>query len=228
MGERSIRFAVTDGSGLRAVTWKCWTTTNVGKSDVYLTCRELGGSHKASLHQSGSWRIAFDNRFFNENVIDSTHKTRGRYITEWTRPRELAPGLTLAFRIITPYSSVNIPVVSLDARIVRIPKPPHGCAVEVAIFITVSGALVSSWPGRNFMNTKLVGSVSLDSGETVWVVYMVIDIPDFKEAQGKLSFFKGRSKKDLSEKGLHALAVGKEKDGSRYIVDFAIGSINVK
>jgi len=220
--EQSLRFGVTDGSGKRGATWNCFTSTGVGKSDIYLVCRSIGYALKASLHESGSWHIAYSTEFFAENLDAIGDRPQGRFINKWPRPKEIAPGLTLAFRIVTPYSAVSTPIASLNKNIFWIPAPSEGQAVEIDIFIASPHALVSSWPGKNSMNTKLVGSISLESGYNIWIVYMVIALPSFKSTQGTARYFKGRSKEDLKGKELRAIAFKHEEDGSRTILDCAV------
>jgi hypothetical protein len=220
MGERSIRFGITDGSGRRAATWKCWTLTGVGKSDVYLSARELGYALKASLHQSGNWQVAFSPQFVEENPNAFSDKPNGRFIEQWPRPQQIAPGVTLAFRIVTPHSAVNIPFdISLYKSIVWIPAPPDNRAVEIDIIFTAPDTLVSGWPCKNSMNTQLIDSMSLSSGEKVWVVHWVTDMPNLGTLHGTPRYFKDKNKDDLIGAGLHILVFGDEKDGSRVIYD---------
>jgi len=223
MKERAIRFGIADGSGRRASTWKCWIQTTAGKleEDVYLLCRSLGGALKASLHQSGAWHIAYSEEFFADNVDAFADRPSGRFIDKW-RPSEIAPGVILAFRIITPFSAVNIPIASLNDDIVWIPVSSPDGAIEIDIFITSPHVLVSNWPGKNSMNTNLVGSILLDSDSKVWVVYRVIDCPNFKNIRGIPRYFEGRSKDDLRGKGLRIIAFKHEQDGSRTILDSAL------
>ena len=223
MGERSIRFGITDGSGRRAATWKCWIPTGVGRSDVYLSCRELGYALKTSLHQSGNWHFAFLSQFFGGNLDTSLDKLDGRFIKQWPRPRQIAPGVTLAFRIVTPHSAVSIPFdVSLYKSIAWIPAPPDNRAVEIDIIFTAPDTLVSGWPGKNSMNTQLIDSMSLSSGEKVWVVHWVTDMPNLGTLHGTPRYFiKGKSKNDLTGAGLRIHVFGHEKDGSRAIYDCA-------
>ena len=221
MKEASIRFGIIDGRGRRASTWKCWTHTGTGKSDVYLTCRSLGGALKASLHQSGKWHIAYSKEFFTDNPEAFADRPTGRFIDKW-RPNEIAPGLILAFRIIAPYSAVNIPIASLNNDVVWIRVPPIGGAIEIDIFITSPQTFVSSWPGKNSMNTNLVDSMLLVSGETIWIVYRGIDCPVFGNIKGTARYFKGRSKDDLAGEGLRIIAFRHEQDGSRTILDGAM------
>jgi len=221
---QSIRFGITDGSGKSAATWNCLTPTGVGKSDIYLICRSLKGALHASLHESGLWHIAYSTEFFAENLDAIGDRHQGRFIDKWPRPKEIAPGVTLTFRIITPHSAVNTPIASSNENIVWIPAPPPGQAVEIDILITSPHASLPSWPGKYSMNTKLVGSISLESGDKIWVVYMVIACPNFKNVQGTARYFKGRSKDDLKGEGLRIIAFAQEKDGSRVILDSVLVS----
>jgi hypothetical protein len=221
--KKSIRFGITDGSGKRAATWNCLTNIGAGKSDVYLICRQLRDDLKVSLHQTGEWHIAYSKKFVAENPEFFANNPLGRYIGKWRRPSEIASGVTLAIRIITPHSAVNTPIVSLNRTITWIPVSPPGQAVEICIFITSPNALVSSWPGRNRMKTKLVGSMVLDNGEKTWIVYRGIECPDFEDMRGTPRYLNGRSRDDLKGKGLRIFAhkIHKE-DGSLVILDGAV------
>jgi hypothetical protein len=73
------------------------------------------------------------------------------------------------------------------------------------------------------MGTKPIGSYKLTSGESVWAVYWVVDMPDLSSAtKGVGKFYKGRSKEDLKSDGLRALIFGKEPDSSRVMYDCAV------
>jgi hypothetical protein len=224
MGQQSIRFVVTDGVKRRAATWKCWTLKGKRKSDVYLACRELGGELKASLHQSGDWHIAYTQEFFEENLNIFPDKYANRFIIQWPRPPQIAEGMTLAFRIITPCLAVSTaPDIPLPKNIISIPIPPDNRAVEIAVIITKPNTFVSSWPGRNSMSTQLVGSMLLENGETVWVVHRVTNIPNLGTLQGTGKYFSGKSEDDLANaKNLRALVFGDTEDGSRFILDSAV------
>lgn len=222
MTERSIRFGITNGKGTRASTWKCWTPGS-GKHDVYLACRSLGGTLKASMHQSGNWHIAYTRRFFDENVAaaEGIHSTR--FIEQWPRPTVLAPGFTLAFRIVTPLSAVSTPCDQPSSpHLEWIPNAPEGKATEIDVIITDPRTDVTSWPGKRSMGTQLVGSITLDSGETVWIVWLVVDNPKFTTIRTTAKYYKGRGPEDLRGKKLRALVFGNEKDGSRVVYDCSV------
>lgn len=223
MAEQSIRFRITDGAGNRSATWKCWSPIDVGKHDVYLACRTLGGALKASLHQSEEWHIAYSNNFFEENVDDPSHKEKGRFIEKWPRPIEIAPGVILAYRIVTPWSAVNTPYGETNfKRMHWIPKANKGKATEIDIFITKPLTLVTGWPGKRSMNTKLVDTMKLDSGETVWIVYWEIEMPTLPSVKTTPKYYKGKSKEDLKGESMRMLVFGSEKDGSRALYDCAL------
>jgi len=221
MSTKAIRFGIWDGKDRRAATWKLWTES--GHSDVYLACRELGGELKASLHQSGYWHIAYSQQGFKRHVEGAIPSQKSRFTDKWPRPKAIAEGVTLAFRIVTPYSSVTSMIRQRDYGIVWIPNAPSAKATEIDIIITSSAIHVSSWPGRNSTGTLFVGSFALDNGETVWAVYRVVEMPDLSSMnKGSGGFYKGRTRVDLESDNLRALAFGLEPDGSRTIYDFAV------
>jgi hypothetical protein len=224
MPQQSLRFSVCDENGNRAVTWKLLTQTGSGKHDVYLTCRPLGGKFKASLHQSGSWHVGFVRDFLNKNLDHSHPKREDPYIDRWPRPTEIAPGVTLAYRIVVPTSGVNIPITNkLPKSIIWIPAAPNGKAVEIDVVFTRPDTIVSNWPGRNSMQTELVGKLVLENQEIVWVVHHVVDVPAFNlPASGNPTWFKSGRDVNLADGNIRAILFGNADDGSRFMVDCAV------
>jgi len=224
MTQRALRFGIHDAAGRRAATWKLWTEAGGGKSEVYLSCRSLGGTLKASLHESGKWHIAYSQRAFEEYVKGTIPKFQDRYIEKWPRPSELAPGITLAFRIVTPWSAVTKPIEDSNVKgVTWLSNAPEQKATEIDILLTKPITPVTGWPGKRSMGTSLVGSIPLENGETVWAVHWVVGMPDFTNlGKGTGRFYKGRSKKDLESKGLRVLVFNTEPDGSRVMYDCAV------
>ncbi len=226
MGKQRLRFGIHDGAGSRAATWNLWTSTGTGKSDVYLACREMYGSLKVSLHESGQWQIAYSQLFFDENVKGVIPKFEDRYLEKWLRPSDFAPGHTLALRIVTPRSAVRTPANECRFKgVAWLPNAPENNATEIDILITKPRTQVNGWPGKQPMGTSFIGSLPLDNGETVWAVYWfhVFDISSLPKGTGW--FFKGKSEKDLKdlkEENLSLLAFGTEPDGSRVLYDCAV------
>ena len=63
----------------------------------------------------------------------------------------------------------------------------------------------------------------LENGETVWAVYLFVDIPEsLGLGKGTFSFFKGKNEKDMNGEDLGGLGWAIEPDGSRVFYDFAV------
>ncbi len=225
MPRPTLRFGIHDGNNYCAATWKLWTESGKGDSEVYLANRSLGGTLKASLHQSGNWHIAFSKKAFGDLVAGSIPKLQDRFLARWPRPKELAPGVTLAFRIVTPWSSVTGQKERYrGSNIVWVENAPEGKATEIDVLFTKLSIRPEEWPGKNSPGTSLVGLVNLDNRETVWVVSWVIDMPDLSHlGTGTSNYFAGKSRKDIdSADNLKAIAFGTEPDGSRVMYDIAV------
>jgi hypothetical protein len=225
MPQISLRFAITDDAGHRGATWKCFASVGNAMDDVYLTCRELGGAIKTSLHHSGHCHLAYEQGFFDENLTEEQKTAKGRFIDKWGMPQELVPGLTLAQRIVTPASAVTVPYSNADfPGIVWIPNAPKDKATEIDMLVSSSSFVPNEeWPGQSSMHTHLVGLLQLDSGTKVWVVHRDTAMP--KQApmttQAAPQFFHRKSASDLAGGPLRALVFGDEPDGSRVIYDLA-------
>jgi hypothetical protein len=224
MPQRSIRFGVRNNESLHSATWKLWTETSGGHSEVYLACRALGGELKASMHQSGNWHVAFSQNTFEEKVEGAVPSLDSRFVDKWPRPPEIADGVTLAFKIVTPETAVSSnSEVKNPSKIVWAPAPPDGKASKIYICITTPSAKISEWPGKDSMGTSLIGSFHLNNGDTVWAVSQIVDCPDFSKFGTRTGyFFNGKSRGDLRESdNLRALLFGDNPDGSRVIYDVA-------
>lgn len=191
--------------GQRAATWKLWTETAGGKSDVYLACRELGGLLKTSLHESGKWHIAFEATAFEERVKGAIPSINDRFLDKWPRPVEYAPGVTLAFRIVTPWSAVSTDIEPSRTKkqVIWLSNAPEPKATRIEIFVTKPSTHTTGWPGKQGMGTSLIGSIPLQNGETIWAVYRVTDMPKIQlpGGTGAVNFFRGCSERDLRKPG---------------------------
>jgi len=217
MPEQSFRFGVGSVQPpRRAASWKIWTPS--GKQDVYIASRDIGGAVKLSLHASDQWHFAYNNTFFAEKVPETLRDDRGRFIETWGKPEPIAPGLTLAVRIVTPWSAMSEEAPD-SAKLALIEPPGEGRAVEVDIFVVERGVKVSGWPGKNGMGTRNVGSYEVADGSRIWAVSWDIESPDFSqldEKQGHL--FSGVSKSDIAT-DLRALVFADNPDGSKTLYD---------
>lgn len=218
MAQKAIRFGVIDGRGHRASSWKCWAETGIGMNDVYLTCRRLGGVVKASFHESGAWHIAFASERF-PSMFEDPDKPPSRFAMRWSRQPELSPGVILACRVLVPWYAPTVPVSASDSTVTWVQTAPPGKALEFAVIITLAVTCVTDWPARRSMNTELVGNITLDSGDRVWVVYHIVDWTEPPSITGRPRFAKGRTAVDLQGEGVRALAWRQEPDGSIAFLD---------
>lgn len=216
MPELAIRFTVQFQGRQRAATWKCWSPS--GKEDIYLTCRELGGALKISLHESGKWHTAYFEGFFKSAVPKEYQTDAGRFIDQWNCPEAIAPGVTLAVRIVTPWSSITAHG-EMSTSIVSVPPPAEGKAIECGIFLIDRSTPMTDWPGKKAMNTELIGSYELPSGNSVWVVWWEINMPKLNPLHGSPKFYHGHSMEDLKTEHVRMLMFGDVPDGSKVIYD---------
>ena len=217
MAKREFRFGIRNNAGLRAATWKIWAETSIDRSEVYLANRALGGTLKASLHDSGNWHFAYSPDAYGKLLEGVPGALKDRFIEKWPRPQDIAPGFTVAFRIVTPWSAATSPIDNSRTKsLIWIPNAPEQKATEISIIFT-KGTMtpVSGWPGKQTMGTSLVGSFLLENHTTVWAVYCRIDMPIFEHLSGKYPFkyFKGRSRNDLQGNGLRMMMFGDKPDG---------------
>src|SRR5689334_10950582 len=120
MKTKCIRFGISDGKGRRAATWKLFSPKK--KSDIYLSCRELRGALKASMHESGSWHFGYTNEAADKYFHDEESFANSKYIEVWQRPQPAVNRTTVAFRIVTPFSSVRTPITDNDKDVTWIPN----------------------------------------------------------------------------------------------------------
>jgi len=186
-----------------------------------VACREVGGAIKASLHESGAWHVAYTREFYGTKFPDEKKGEQGRFIEQWEAPSVLAPGVSLALRVVTPWQAVATPA-GIVPDIVAVPKPPEGRAIEFAVFLLSPGMANDGWPGMRSMGTAPVGDYLLENGSRVWVVWHEIAAPKIALPAGPGQFFKGKSTSDLKSDGLRLIVLGKEPDGSRALYDYKV------
>ena len=112
------------------------------------------------------------------------------------------------------FSAANIAEAALEPKVCWIDCAPVGQSVEIVVFISPRPQTGNDWPGRNAMQTQLVGWLPLDGGGSVCVVHRLCEqienelpqIPEFK-------YFTGKTEDDLLSSN-RALMWGKSNDGS--------------
>ena len=132
--DQKIRFCIANiETKMCAASWKVWSPPN--KDDIYIACRELKGAIKISLHQSGTWHLAYDTNFYDQKIPDDAAEDKGRFIHTWNPPVNNGTDTLLALRIVTPWSAVGSELHP-SPKLHYIDPPGKDEAVEIGIFIT--------------------------------------------------------------------------------------------
>lgn len=209
-----ILFAVGTPMGPRSSVFRIWSAP--GKSDVYITSRVVRGEFKASLHQSGKWRIGFT----SEHVAGPNPlipPTKDRALLKWSRPTPFDNGVTNAFQIIVPATEVtNFSPPDTD-EIIWVPRPGDDFETMFYVTFTSTTTRVTDWPGKRAMNTGLIGSFVLANGDTVWIT--TLDIPLRDSTTHVLKLRREQMREEIEKRGitakpgeLRSLAIGVEND----------------
>jgi hypothetical protein len=214
MPEVTVRFAVFGADGRSSDIWKVWANVGTGRRDIYMTSRPLGYSMKLSLHETGQWHVGFhaDRR---DLLFDEGCAPQSRFLGQWNAaPRRNEQPVTLAARVVFPWSCPTVLHEHLPVDLVRIPNAPERLATEVALVLLDFDEPADSWVGQRSMGTSLVGRVPLDGGGEATLVYRTIEMPqDMPARQGNPQFFAGRSREDLQTAN-RFVAWGQAEDGS--------------
>lgn len=229
MHKPTLRFAFRDGPRSGA-TWKLWAEPRNNASDFYLASRSLGRHLKISFHESGNWHIAYSPDTFYRHVEGTTRGPANRFIRKWMRPGEYAPGHTMAAQIVTPYTAVTQRIAaSGEPKISWLSEIPSGKSGSVFVVVTRPESVLSGWPGSERGRTTLIGSFQLNSGESVWAVHCVTDMPAFNtDEKYRVQFYTGRGKEDLhTNEDLRVFAIADGVKGSIGIIDARVVN-NVK
>ena len=221
MEDRVLRFTVTNEAGKRAATWRLWLHDSKWGEEIYLACREIGGSIKTSLHASGEWHTAFSLEAHENLNRDGQQPAVERKFDAWPRPQELKPGITIAHRILTPWAASTVPMTETKRDLIQIPAAATGNANVTTILIVANGL------NLEIKNGQLVGELHLKDGGKVAVVNNEIPMPPI-ETSGPATprYFEGRSKADLSSGGLRAMALLNDPDGNRMLIDSPVAPLN--
>lgn len=215
---KTCRFTIINNAGQRASVWILrYTLRDNGDQDVYLTTHRLRKAIHASMHASGQWQIVYPPSYFEGNIKGVSPKGATRHIDKWRRPKEIKPGVTLAFRIHTLFSAVNIQHINPYDGLIEIPNAPEGKSIEIwVLFIDFSKI-------KAIKGVNVVSEISMIGEQKLLVVSRVTDIINpltDVEQRVNFRFLNGKSKKDLIGPDLRAIIFGENiDDGSRIIWD---------
>jgi hypothetical protein len=145
-----------------------WVVYNTGKQDdIYVGTTGTDGELKASLHDSGDFRVAFTQEHARSDR--ALVKRRKRVIARW-KPLDIAAGVWCLFSVRQPWSSVNMSY-ALDPHVRLVPGPTEG-------FETVASVYAANRNVRVNFDAQVIGSLTLPTGATAWVRVTECQIPD--------------------------------------------------
>jgi hypothetical protein len=218
--DQVMRFAVGSVDGPRSPTWRLWVPAN--KSDIYISRRSLAGEFKASLHESGKWRMGFTAEH-EERPGSLVSPGADRAVLKWDRPEPIVDHVTKAFSIVVPWFELrdNVPRLAAKDEVALIPAPSEKHCAELTLFLVEKGVALRGWPGQRSMGTSLVGTASLANGGGVCLVAWMHEMN--RDQLGRLNEFRTRvrvkSKDDDIVENVGALLVGVDDDGTGWLID---------
>ena len=169
---------------------------------------------KLSLHETGQWHVGFhaDRR---DVLFDQGRAPQSRFLGQWNAaPRINDQPITLAARVVFPWSCPTVLHQDVPCDLVRIPNAAEQFAIEVALVLLDFDEPEDSWVGKTSMGMSLVGRVPLDGGGGATLVYRTIEMPrDMPARQGNPQYFAGQTRKDLQTAN-RLVAWGQADDGS--------------
>ncbi len=229
MGRFKCRFAVGSPTGLRSGAFTVWTSRN----DIYIAGRNIGGSMKTSLHESGKRHSGLTSTFFQEPGTLEMWGLANRHADEWIGGYQISETTTLEFAIAFPKSDLRLfsdPKLNPN-KIKWLPEPPQGCHLEVALLIETEPSDTEEWPGKTIMGTQFLDSYVLPDGRILWLVYHSIpESPTPKSIHEELKLVIKKSMQanpNMQFTGGHRLIVGQiSDDGVRCYVDLAADRYN--
>ncbi|MCP8883353.1 hypothetical protein NIM87_07570 [Devosia sp. XJ19-1] len=220
MAKTSIRFSVTNGFGHRAATWNLRAQKSKWGQEIYLTCRELKGTIHTSFHATGEWHTTYSQAAFEDLLGDRPANKARHKIEKWQRPNEVKPGITLAYKVLTPWSATTTPITEDMSPIIQIPNVPQGYANETMVLIVRSGMSLE------IVNATLLGQTELLTGERLLIVNHAIAMPTIKNpGPAQVQFFRGKSRSDLASEHLRALVFLDDQNGNRMILDSPVAGL---
>jgi hypothetical protein len=220
------RFAVgRDGLAYSAV-WRVWTGTNT--PDLYIAVRQLGGELKASVHAPRPGHPGWERLFgFDKNAKSIVSKEAkqhgGPHKVQWTGC-QLAPDVTLEYRVIIRGTSLEEDGKPVIDNVVLLPMPSRDKYVEVLAILGPTGP-TRGYPRMRNGETHLLSEGRLSDDRRVWVVYVIepnkenekITSIEHSPFAPENSFIDPDA--DLNSARLRAIGPSAEADGSLAFLD---------
>lgn len=229
----TFRFAVGSTDGPRSGIWTLWTPSD--SSEVYVAARQLAGSLKVSLHASGNWQAAFTTQFVDKLSRESKWSRGSRHVDKWRRPEEIAPGITLALRVLVPHSELHATPIKLPSTkpVTWVSASGNEYVSEFSVYFAAPQVVIITKQEDAKSENRALTSIPLSNGEKLWIVHHLLlntgQLTSYiAEMKAKL---KGR-KPDLSTSDIskilpsHRIIIGgNDEKGIRYYYEFTAATL---
>lgn len=155
MATKTMRFVVGTPD-LHSLSWTMVVQSDDDGAEIYMMPREISTDYHISLHKSGKWHVrvgADEARKLGYEPEELTGPT-------WNRPAEIAPGVTLAVRMIVTRAAVSrTHAVKNATRCHFIPPPSDGMSVEISLpSWPKSPPRILGWADEEWVQRSWVGS----------------------------------------------------------------------
>jgi hypothetical protein len=159
----TVRVAIGE-PGKRSSIWYVHAGPNA--SCVYVFAQTIGGVQKFSLHQSGVWRYAFTDHFWEdpENAELTDEGRRDRVIDRWQRPEE-APVRGPSIRVrAEDVTALDDSMLRRPQHVEWLPAPSEGMATAIELLFFETDTLLE------LKGFRPIGCLLLSSGEGLLVL----------------------------------------------------------
>ena len=167
--KNTIRFAIWNINNVKSNIWRLW----VNKNEIYLGAKNTLHVLKVSLHHSGIWRIAFVKDLKREDMESD------RVIFKWNKPTLVNNWFVSSIGVIVSSINPNIPFKHEqreDKRIIFIPEAKEGRRMLFKIYISQPGITEEMFKKNLRFTDILIGNLTKQNGEKVWLIYMEDDL----------------------------------------------------
>jgi hypothetical protein len=215
-----IRFMVVGSDGKNSNTWKFWTEPS---GDAYLLCRDNFKDAKVSLHTSGRWRIAWDEKAV-ANKPELVAPGQDRAWEKWEPPPPVEPGLVAAVRMLFPTSELAVEPEQRVGKVWRTNKlaieaAPIGSGKLTAVTLFVSDEDVAL--KHRFERSQHFASLPLgDGGRRAHLVAHAEDegkLPELLDRTRRAALAQWPEGNELPSDG-YVYFWGHQPDGARMLV----------
>jgi hypothetical protein len=161
-----VRFAIADATGARSSVWRIWKGRD--KDDIYVAPREIVGSAKGSLHESGLCYFSITSQR-HARMAAAGSARENRALRRWRRHPTPGAGLVDVVQLLFPAEYLSVSGTPVDPKTALIEAPKTGEAVVVD--------LVFGRGGRPFIqsNQHLIGEAALSTGEMFFIIAGLVD-----------------------------------------------------